>query len=121
MGKVCEQIDGRIKSLQNEISECTKIKEKLHRSQVETIQTKDALRARDYRKLELISKQYQKEIISYIAEWKYMMSMKRTGNDSARDDEIVADYPGNPDEVSFIFVYLRPRKIYFSHRKSGKL
>ena len=50
-----------------------------------------------------------------------MMSMKRTGNDSARDDEIVADYPGNPDEVSFIFVYLRPRKIYFSHRKSGKL
>ena len=96
---VCGQIDSRIKNLNNEIGECTKILEKLHRSQAETRDAKDALRAQDYRKLELISQQYQKEIISYVAEWKYMMSMKNTGNDKARMDEHGPDYPGNPDEV----------------------
>ena len=97
---VCGQIDSRIRQLKTEIGECTKIQEKLHRSQADTRDAKNALRAQDYRKLELISQQYQKEIISYVAEWKYMMSMKNTGNDKARNDEHGPDYPGNPDEVS---------------------
>ena len=99
VNNVCGQIDSRIRNLNNEIGECTKILEKLHRSQADTRDAKDALRAQDYRKLELISQQYQKEIISYVAEWKYMMSMKSTGNDKARADEHGPDYPGNPDEV----------------------
>ena len=74
--------------------------EKLHRSQGDTREAINALRAQDYRKLELISQQYQKEIISYVAEWKYMMSMKNTGNDKDRNDQHGPDYPGNPDEVS---------------------
>lgn len=96
--KVCDEIDSRIRSLRNEISECTKIHDKLNRSKAETSGAKSALRAQDYRKLELISQQYQKEIISYVAEWKYMISMKNTGNDNTRNDENGADYPGNPDE-----------------------
>ena len=74
--------------------------EKLHRSQGDTREAINALRAQDYRKLELISQQYQKEIISYVAEWKYMMSMKNTGNDKDRNDQHGPDFPGNPDEVS---------------------